>query len=1024
MISQEKIDEILQVSKIEEVISDFDTLTKSGKSFICKCPVCGKTGKGQGLIITPAAKIYKCFSCDWGGSNPLKYLIEAKGMKYPDAIKYLADKYNIIIVEIKKGPQKKEKKNNLNTFRDLQLASSGLEDKDQKAYVYIDDDTQKIVNIFESGTRNEYFQLTDGDDMIIWYYDLKGKQIQYQKPKTNKMEPLYRMRWQNPDLHLDASGKPKKYESPYGSGSHLFIPEPVRLMYQEGRQIKRLYLQEGEKKSWKACKHGIMSVGIMGIQNIASNRKLPYDLQLLIRHCRVEEVIFIVDSDWDHLNNTLTPGMRVDQRPLSFFYAIKNYRDYFKTFTNLGIYLEIYFGYLKTEEKGIDDLLNGPLKGKETELYKDIETSINEKDGEGEFIQLHKISTMPDLKLMELWKLHSAAEFAEKYKERLEGLAEFIIGKHKWRFDAEGVLVPTQPLQSDELYWEKYSRENKMGETFPIYKFSYSYVYNFLQRRGFGRFRMNNNQFIFVKVQDNVIETWEAWQIRDFVIEFTKVVCPKEERKDVMDMLYRGAKMYLGPDSLSNLPFITLNFEPTNKHFKIIYFKDKHWLISANGVKELPNTELLGNVWSEKLIDFDAKYLGDDFIRVGKFDQDMVAKNKAAIETFGYNIADFSSISDWFNIKLSDDAKQCHFLAFLLNTSDFYWNKELYSSHAKKPIPEKRTIQEKFEQYQHLLSKLTGMAHLIHKFRNKSCERAVIGMDGRNSEIGESNGRSGKSLLGFALGEVIPQAYIPGKNKNLTDDPFLFEEVTEKHDNIFLDDVRANVDFEFFFPIITGRLTVNGKGTKKSTLSEAQTPFLYFTTNHSINGFSASFKDRQFLLAFSDYYSDTWKPINDFNVNFFVEWDAKQKNLFFNMAAHSLIIYFKAMENKWGLPGSGLIAAPVHRLEMRQMRQFIGETFLSWADGFYGVNETESGIEVQSSNFDEFQERKTLYDDFLTLLAPSDRKFYSPQSFKKRFKTWCLYRGLFFNKQKSDKDGNPGGDDKRDGKEYFCISKF
>ena len=1029
MIPQEKIDEILQAAKNEEVIGEFEDLKKQGSSLICKCPICGESRKGKGLSISPAKKLYKCFSCDWGGINPINYLCEAQKMKYPEALEYLAQKYNITIVEIKKGPQKKEKIKT-NSFRDIQLSLSGLSEDDQKANVFVDEDTQKIVDIFESGTRNEYYQLVDGDDMIIWYYDLEGKPIMYQKPKGGKMEHLYRIRWQNPDLHCDVNGRPMKYQSPAGSGSPLFIPPAIRNAYQEGRQIKRLYLQEGEKKAVKACKHGIFSVGLMGIQNIAHNGKLPYDLQLIIKRCGVLEVVFVLDSDWDHLNVSLKSGMKVDQRPWNFFHAVKNFRDYFKTFTNLGLYLEIYFGYLKTEEKGIDDLLNGQLKEKENTLYNDIEMAINEKDGDGEYIRLHKISLTPDLKLMELWSLHSAHDFAKKYQEQLDGLTEFKIGKHIWRFTtdkeklARGEMIePTQPLENDEMYWEKYEKVNKDGYTTTTYRFSYLYLYNFLQRRGFGRFKMNNSQTIFIRIQNNIIETWEAYQIRDFVIEFTLNVCPKDERKDVMDMLYRGAKMYLGPDSLSHINFLDINVEKTNKTFKVMYFKDKYWLISAKGVEERPMNDLIGQVWSEKIINFDANYLGDDFIRIGKFDEEMIAKNKKNIEASGYSTEDFKVIENWFNVKISDAAKKCHFLQFLINTSDFYWDKELHHTHIRRERPEARTIQEMYEKYQHLLSKLTGMAFMIHKFRNKSCERMVVGMDGRNSEVGDSNGRTGKSLVGVAIGEVIPQVYISAKNKNLAEDPFLFEEVTEKHDNIFLDDARANFDFEHFFPAITGKLTVNGKGTKKATLSAEQTPFFYMTTNHSINGFTSSFKDRQFLLAFSDFYSDTWKPLDDFGMNFFVEWDAEQKNLFYNMIAHSLIIYFKAQEEKWGLTGSGLIQAPVERLELRQMRQFIGETFLLWADEMFGVSETESGFNVLSPNIDQPQERKKLYEDFLQPLAQSDRKYYTPQNWKKRFKTWCKYRCLYFNKHKLDKDGQTGGDDKRDSVEYFTVSK-
>ena len=90
--------------------------------------------------------------------------------------------------------------------------------------------------------------------------------------------------------------------------------------------------------------------------------------------------------------------------------------------------------------------------------------------------------------------------------------------------------------------------------------------------------------------------------------------------------------------------------------------------------------------------------------------------------------------------------------------------------------------------------------------------KSDVAIDGHESFLLLTLAGAGKSIIGFAVGNVIPQVYIGAKSKELENDLFIFEEVSEKTDNIFLDDVRANVDFEFFFPVITGKLTVNPKG--------------------------------------------------------------------------------------------------------------------------------------------------------------------------------------------------------------------
>ncbi|MHC1707404.1 MAG: CHC2 zinc finger domain-containing protein [Bacteroidales bacterium] len=1016
MIEKETVQAILAASKIEEVIGSFHSLNRQGKSLYTACPACGKTGKGKGLIVTPSKGIFKCFSCDFGGKSPVDFLTQQQGMKYPEALEWLANKYCIPVEQTRpRGPQGKKDEKPL-TFRDIQLALSGLEEADQKATVRVDGDTVKIVDTFEAGTRDEFGRLTSGDDLIIWYYDLEGKPITYVKPKTSKPLPLFRVRYQNPELHRDKNGRPMKYQSPAGSGSHLFIPEEVRRIYRERRSFKRLYIQEGEKKALKACKHGLTSVGIMGIQNLGYQGKLPYELQLLVQACHVEEVVFVLDADWDHLSNELKASQRVDSRPLSFYYAVKNFRDYFKTFVNLGIYLEIYFAHVITnekKEKGIDDLLNGTLKLKERELYQDIEQAINEKDGTGKFVQLYKISSVSDLKLLEYWNLHSTEAFAQKYRDELELLPEFIIGRHKWRFTEQGRIEPAQPLQEDEQYWEVQVKRDKSGNEYNSYRFRYLYAYNFLKRRGFGRLMMANRRFEFCQQEHKVIRIVEPYQIKDYVIEFSKEVLAKEVKTEVMDMLYRNAKGYFGPDSLSNIDFMHPVFETADKSYQYLYFKDKYWKITADGIEEKPLSELQNYVWEKQIIPFDAHLVNDHFIEIEQITEELLQRNEHLRQTLDNYIGQFSA-------DFSKEADECHFKDFIWNTGDFYWRSHLDKKTRKPKETGELGYTERFETQLHFVAKMTHIGYLLHEHRDKSCEKAVIAMDGKLSEVGDSNGRSGKSLLGIAIGKMIPQVYIGGKSKELTEDPFLFEEVTEKSKNIFIDDVRANIDFEFFFPVITGRMTINCKGIGKFTLPEKDTPKLYITTNHAINGSTSSFRDRQALIAFSDYYSDDYKPIDDFGINFFEEWDEKQWNLFYNFMAACLQLYFKVQRNGWGDGKSGLISPPTERLERRRMRQYIGEVFISWADEYYGVSDDEPATSDSPSPIGDRIPRRELYNDFLDR-NPTQRKFFTSNVFFKKIVAWAKFRGLMVNpKHGPNSEGRPNHD-KTGGVEFLTI---
>ena len=81
-------------TKIEEVVGDFVTLRRQGQSFVGVCPF--HNDKNPSLHVTPRLGIYKCFVCDAKG-NAVHFLMEHAKMSYPEALEYLAKKYNITV---------------------------------------------------------------------------------------------------------------------------------------------------------------------------------------------------------------------------------------------------------------------------------------------------------------------------------------------------------------------------------------------------------------------------------------------------------------------------------------------------------------------------------------------------------------------------------------------------------------------------------------------------------------------------------------------------------------------------------------------------------------------------------------------------------------------------------------------------------------------------------------------------------------------------------------------------------------
>ena len=96
MIPKETVDLILDTARVEEVIGDFVTLKRRGSSYVACCPFHNE--KTPSFHVTPSKGIYKCFGCGKAGSA-VGFLMDYDHLTYPEALRYLAKKYNIEVKE-------------------------------------------------------------------------------------------------------------------------------------------------------------------------------------------------------------------------------------------------------------------------------------------------------------------------------------------------------------------------------------------------------------------------------------------------------------------------------------------------------------------------------------------------------------------------------------------------------------------------------------------------------------------------------------------------------------------------------------------------------------------------------------------------------------------------------------------------------------------------------------------------------------------------------------------------------------
>lgn len=142
MISKQSIDDIFTTARVEEVIGDFVQLKKSGSNYKGLSPFSDE--KSPSFMVSPAKQIWKDFSSGKGG-NVVSFLMEHEQFTYPEALKWLAKRYNIQLQE-EQSQQTQEQKQELQTKESLFLVTEFA----KKFFINQLNDTQEGKNIAQS----------------------------------------------------------------------------------------------------------------------------------------------------------------------------------------------------------------------------------------------------------------------------------------------------------------------------------------------------------------------------------------------------------------------------------------------------------------------------------------------------------------------------------------------------------------------------------------------------------------------------------------------------------------------------------------------------------------------------------------------------------------------------------------------------------------------------------------------------------------------------------------------------------
>ncbi|MGB5942087.1 MAG: primase-helicase family protein [Leeuwenhoekiella sp.] len=428
-----------------------------------------------------------------------------------------------------------------------------------------------------------------------------------------------------------------------------------------------------------------------------------------------------------------------------------------------------------------------------------------------------------------------------------------------------------------------------------------------------------------------------------------------------------------------------------SKNHQYFFFRNIIWKVTPDGVKTINYGKADTNVLENKVIDRVANYSKDKIFNItkenGRYDIEILAKDN-------------------------------EFLNYLINTSRVHWRKmgddpyrkqvdeldimdpdELAAAEAK--IWEARdeyraanrfniaedglTDEEIYEQKLHLINKIFAWGYAMHRYKDPSKAWAGIAMDYKISDVGESNGRTGKSIFyEKAFTQMWPSyVYVDGRNTEKIKDKFLLQGVNEHTDGVVFDDLDSRFPYDTVFTMVTGIMSIRRMHRDNLNLTYSQSPKSFLTTNHGIFAPDNSTMSRLLISAWADYYHenkdddrDTYKPIDDFGQNLFSDWDESgpEFSRFFNFSAQALQFQMTTKEK---------INPPMGNINKRNNLQTIGDAFDDWANEFF------------YSRLNRKYPKAEIFDE-----AKKKMKFNSPREFNRKLEGWCRIHGYKLNPKK------------------------
>ena len=486
----------------------------------------------------------------------------------------------------------------------------------------------------------------------------------------------------------------------------------------------------------------------------------------------------------------------------------------------------------------------------------------------------------------------------------------------------------------------------------------------YLRCSGFARIEDPvSGQDLYVHIKDYIVKQYTPKQIRTYI----KQELERLHVNNTIQKLFQDSKKTTSA-LMDDLRPIDLSFKKSTPDSRTFFFRNCALRVTADDITPIHRNDICTYTW-------DTAICPHNFYR--------------AQPAFTYKDGKILNLGN----------TKSNVLKVFINASRIYWREELETRTSAAMEENQRYIREhhfdiagprlteaeKDEQLQHLANKCYAIGYLLHQFKFMHLAKAVWVMENRLTEAGESSGGSGKSFFFNMLKKIGIASLVTlnGRDRSLTENKHLLERVNQYTDLLFTDDADRNIDFNFFYPLITGDANINPKGSKSYEISFNDSPIPVFASNFPPpEGKDRSTVRRMLIVVYSDYYhekgdGDLYNETRTIQDDLGLEicgsnYTEEQYNADINFLIDCTQFYLDCNRNNI------IVHPPMENVYKRINIAEMGNSgFYEWASSFFAP---------ESENVDIIIRRDEVFRDFQ---IDTGNRLWTTQKFMKALKAFC-----------------------------------